>query len=412
MPGQIAVDILHGHFHARVFLGAGQMEPAFGACGNQSLRPRLDRLVEPLQLHSLGAGGALDPGRGSAAHGIGPCAVHFPEAALGRKIDESPGSLEDTPLPSQPAGIVIGQDLLGWRAELKTGGGDLAVQEFGKVPYLEGELSEVAGVLLFESEIALGAAEEDGVRPGGADGLEVLFRKLPEEILIPGPEGVVTAAALRVADHRLDPQAIEELEGTPGRVQSVQVQIAEEDFEVGLASHKIKKIALIAKGARLFGPGSAILLQSGSLQTGECLQGPVVALSGRIAPGSGLPAVAADELRKVDAHWAALATACAGQAGPDFTGLTQWGFMVEAAPNHPSGREVLPFVADRAAPGAHPALHTVVDLLLCELHSAVFFRRTFAPQRDVYRNLLKRLKNIKWFTHVILYPGQTILVKV
>jgi hypothetical protein len=64
---QKTVQIDYAHTDIRVALRADQVNPAFGTCGEQSLCPGRDCLLQPLYLHALGPIGAFHPGTGAAA---------------------------------------------------------------------------------------------------------------------------------------------------------------------------------------------------------------------------------------------------------------------------------------------------------------------------------------------------------
>lgn len=148
------------------------------------------------------------------------------------------------------------------------------------------------------------------------------------------------------------------------------MQVAKGDIEVGQAADKVQYVTALRNGTGLLGPGSSLLLNIMSLQGADGLQNPVVTLQGQVVLLPGFIAVGADELRKIDAHWAAAAASGATQTGPDITTAQKVLFLIDECPfDDLSGGKTVPLHTDRAASRTHATFHAIIDLSLSQLHN-------------------------------------------
>jgi hypothetical protein len=96
----------------------------------------------------------------------------------------------------------------------------------------------------------------------------------------------------------------------------------------------------------------------------------MVALAGKIDHFNGLLPVRANKRRKIYTHRTSVTAPGTTQAGPDIVRLENIVLYInKSALYHLSWRKLRAFLAYGATACTYPALHAIIDLLFCELHS-------------------------------------------
>jgi hypothetical protein len=166
---------------------------------------------------------------------------------------------------------------------------------------------------MFEGVIALGTVEHHPFGPGLSDDFQVVGSQFLEQLHLTIPQHIVTAAMLVVTHHWFDAGTVKDLDNVLAHREAIHPNVPKDHLKIGHAAHEEEGVALLGHFSRFLGPLGFFLVYALGLHFHDCLQHAMMGINGLGSEFGGFFSEEAHELREVDAGWAALRTATAGQ---------------------------------------------------------------------------------------------------
>src|SRR6266540_2743663 len=192
----------------------GEIRDAIGTRGDQHLGPGIDGLSKAEVREPLPFGGLHpDPAAAAAAtEAVLPALLHLGEVRAGYAIKHVARRVEDSVVPAEIAGIVVGDLLVVVPHRLELAVPHQLGQELGDVDDLE--IDAELRVFVLERVIAVRGGDQYPLHPVVDERLDVLAGEMLERLLIAGLANALAATTLlRPQDAEIHARLVEDLGG-------------------------------------------------------------------------------------------------------------------------------------------------------------------------------------------------------